>query len=168
MSKRKIIPIHNCVFLFYFSFQSMNHHSFMRRGLKGGQETPPTCARTEVSRVCEIIIFIFRTVPITYSFSCWETFQSVAAGKISLRQQVVFISGESLLFHHSVVRFFVNPWTVACQAPLFKEFSRQEYQSGLPFPSPGDLPNLGTESMSVTLAGRFFTTEPPGKPLHEG
>lgn len=71
----------------YFSFQSTNHHSFMRRGLKGGQETPPVCARTEVGGVCEII-FIFRTVPITNSFSCWETFQSVA-GKISLKQQLL-------------------------------------------------------------------------------
>ena len=151
----------------YFSFQSMNHHSFTRRGLRG-QETPPVCARTEVGVVCEIIIFIFRTVPITYSFSCWETFPSVAAGKISLRQQVAFISGQSLLLHHSIVWLFVTPWTVVCQAPLFKQFSRQEYWSGLPFPSPGDLPNPGAEPMSVTLAGRFLPTEPPGKPLHEG
>ena len=43
-------------------------------------------------------------------------------------------------------------------------FPRQEYWSGLPFPSPGDLPNPGIESGSPTLAGRFFTTEPPGKP----
>ena len=59
-------------------------------------------------------------------------------------------------------------WTVACQGPLFNEYSRQEYQIGLPFPSPGDLPDPGTEPMSVTLAGRFFPTEPPEKPLHEG
>ena len=38
---------------------------------------------------------------------------------------------------------FTTPWTVACQAPLSKEFSRQEYWSGLPFPTPGDLPNQG-------------------------
>ena len=44
-------------------------------------------------------------------------------------------------------------------------FPRQEYWSGLPFPSPGDLPKPGTESGSSALAGRFFTTEPPGKPL---
>ena len=42
-------------------------------------------------------------------------------------------------------------------------FSRQEYWSGLAFPSPGDLPNLGMEPVSPALAGRFFTTEPPGK-----
>ena len=44
-------------------------------------------------------------------------------------------------------------------------FSRQEYWSGLSFPSPGDLPYPGIEPMSPTLAGRFFTTEPPEKPL---
>ena len=42
-------------------------------------------------------------------------------------------------------------------------FSRQDYWSGLPFPSPGDLPDPGTEPMSLTLADGFFTTEPPGK-----
>ena len=58
------------------------------------------------------------------------------------------------------------PWTVARQAPLSLEFSRQEYWSGLPFPSPGDLPHGGTERASPTLAGRFFTNKPPGKPLN--
>ena len=58
---------------------------------------------------------------------------------------------------------FVTPWTVACQAPLSMGFPRQEYWSGLPFPSPGDLPNPGTEPVSPALAGRFFTIEPEGK-----
>ena len=58
----------------------------------------------------------------------------------------------------------MTPWTVAHQAPLSMEFSRQEYQSGLPFPSPGDLSDPGITLASPTLAGRFFTTEPPGKP----
>ena len=65
-------------------------------------------------------------------------------------------------------QFFVTPWTAARQAPLSMEFSRQEYCSGLPLSSPGDLPNSGiepTSPASPTLAGRFFTTEPPGKPL---
>ena len=44
------------------------------------------------------------------------------------------------------------------------EFSRQEYWSGLPFPTPGDLPCSGTESVSPVLAGGFFTTAPPGNP----
>ena len=55
----------------------------------------------------------------------------------------------------------VTPWTITLQAPLSMRFSRQEYWSGLPFPSPGDLPNPGTEPASLkscALAGRFFTT----------
>ena len=52
---------------------------------------------------------------------------------------------------------FVIPGTVARQAPLFMEFSRQEYCSGLPFPSLGDLPHSEIESASPELAGGFFT-----------
>ena len=48
-------------------------------------------------------------------------------------------------------RLFVTPWTVACQAPPSMGFSRQEYWSGLPFPSPGDLPNPGIEPGSPVL-----------------
>ena len=51
----------------------------------------------------------------------------------------------------------VAPWTVACQAPLSMGFPRQEYWSGLSFPSPGDLPDPGMESVSPALAGGFFT-----------
>ena len=51
----------------------------------------------------------------------------------------------------SCVRLFVTPWTVAHQDPPFMEFSRQEYWSGLPFPSPGDLPNPGIEHGSPAL-----------------
>ena len=58
----------------------------------------------------------------------------------------------------------VTPWMVARQTPLSMEFSRQEYWSGLPFPSPGDLPNPGIKPGSPALAGGFFTTEPPRKP----
>jgi len=54
-------------------------------------------------------------------------------------------------------------------APLSMGFPRQEYWNGLPFPPPGDLPNPGTEPaspVSPALAGRFFTTEPAGKPMY--
>ena len=60
--------------------------------------------------------------------------------------------------------FFVTPWSVVFQAPLSMGFPRQEYRSKLPFLPPGDLPDPGIEPMSPGLAGRFFTTEPPGKP----
>ena len=59
---------------------------------------------------------------------------------------------------------FATPWTVAHQAALSMGLPRQEYQSGLLFPSPGDPLNPGANSTSHALAGRFFTTEPPGKP----
>ena len=53
-----------------------------------------------------------------------------------------------MLSHFSRVRIFVTPeWTVACQAPLSMEFSRQEYWSGLPFPSPGGLPDPGSAAL---------------------
>ena len=54
-------------------------------------------------------------------------------------------------------------WTVACQAPLSMRFPKQEYWSELPFPPPRDLPNPEIEPRSPVLAGRFFTTKPPGK-----
>ena len=63
---------------------------------------------------------------------------------------------------------FAGPWTVAHQAPLSMEFSKQEYWSGLPLPPPEDLPNPGikpTSNVSPRLAGGLFTTEPPGKHL---
>ena len=55
-----------------------------------------------------------------------------------------------MLSHFSLVQLFATPWTVACQAPLSMGFSRQEYWSGLPFPTPGDLPNTGIETVSLT------------------
>ena len=54
--------------------------------------------------------------------------------------------------------------TVAHQAPLSMGFAKQEYWSGLPFPPSEDLPDPGLKPRSPALAGRFFTTEPPGKP----
>ena len=62
----------------------------------------------------------------------------------------------------SRVQFFSTPWTTAHQAPLSMGFPRQGYWSGLPFPSPGDLPDPRIKTGSLALAG-FFTSEPPGK-----
>ena len=66
----------------------------------------------------------------------------------------------------SRVRLFATPWTIARQAPLSMGFPREEYWSELPFPSPGDLPDPEIKPSSPALAGGFFTTEPPGKPLY--
>ena len=64
----------------------------------------------------------------------------------------------------SHVWLFVTPCTVACQASPSTGFSRQEYWSGLPFPSPGELPNPGIESGSPTLQVDSLLYEPPGNP----
>ena len=64
----------------------------------------------------------------------------------------------------SRVWLFATPWTVTRQAPLSMGFPRQEDQSGLPFPSPGDSPTPGIEPAFPALAGGLFTTEPPGEP----
>ena len=62
---------------------------------------------------------------------------------------------------------FETPWTVAHRAPLSMGFPRQESWSGLPFPSPGDLPNPGVEPASpIQLACGFVASEPAGKPLN--
>ena len=69
-----------------------------------------------------------------------------------------------LLEVFSCVGLFMTPWTVALQAPLSLEISRQEYWSGLPFPFPEDLPTLRIESVShksLALMGGFFTIDPP-------
>ena len=65
----------------------------------------------------------------------------------------------------SRVRLFATPWTVAYQAPPSMGFSRQEYWSGLPIPSPGDLPNLRVKPGSLVLQADSLPFEPPGEPI---
>ena len=62
----------------------------------------------------------------------------------------------------SRVQRFVTPWTIAYQAPPSMEFSRQENWDGLPFPSPGDLPNPGIEPRSPALQSDALSSEPLG------
>ena len=69
-----------------------------------------------------------------------------------------------LLFSHQVTSNSLQPHGLDCQTPLSTGFPRQEYQSSLSFPSPGDLPNQVLNP--CLLAGRFFTIEPPGKPIY--
>ena len=85
-----------------------------------------------------------------------------SAGVQSLTQPASGPHSVSWLLSH--VRLLVTPWTVAHQAPLSMEFSRQEYWSGFPFLSPGDLPNPGIKPASPASAGGFSTTASPGKP----
>ena len=81
-----------------------------------------------------------------------------------------------MLSHFSRVRLFATPWTVARQAPLCPwDFPRQEYWSGLPYPTPGDLPDPGIDPMSLSsksllstaLAGGLFTTSATWEALNE-
>ena len=72
-------------------------------------------------------------------------------------------TSESETASHSVVsNSFVTPWIVAHQASLSMEFPRQEYWSGLPFPSPGDLPDPGIKPRPPTLQVNSLPSEPPG------
>ena len=73
--------------------------------------------------------------------------------------------GECMLNRFSCVEHFMTLWTVACQAPLSMEFSRQEYWSGLPCPPLGDLSDPGIKPQSPTLQAHSLLSEPPGKGL---
>ena len=80
--------------------------------------------------------------------------------KVKIRTKTLFIYYKLVVKSLGRVRLFVIPWTVACQAPLSMEFSRQEYSSGLPSPSPGESfwPSDQTHVSCVScIAGRFFT-----------
>ena len=83
-------------------------------------------------------------------------------------QHLLFVDFFSLSFFFflkllSRVRLFVTPWAIAYHAPPSMGFSREEYWSGLPFPSPGDLPISGIEPGSPTFQAEALTSEPPGK-----
>ena len=67
----------------------------------------------------------------------------------------------------SRVQLFATPWTVACQVPLPLEFSRQEYWSGSPFFSPGDLPDPGIKLRPPSLQADSSPSKPPGNPLSQ-
>ena len=68
-------------------------------------------------------------------------------------------TGDGLIVSH--VRLFATPWTVAHKAPQSMEFSRQEYWSGLPFPSPGDLPDPGINPGSPALSHQGSPSDTP-------
>ena len=84
----------------------------------------------------------------TFTFLCLFSFPYPYTGKKKIVAVVQWLSP---------VQLFATPWTVAGQAPLFVGFSREDYWSGLPCPSPGDLPDPGMEPGSPALAGKFFT-----------
>ena len=102
-----------------------------------------------------------------FSWACW-VLEYLTLWSVYSKHFVHFldycISFYHLLFNRTVVSdSFGTPWAVTHKAPLSVGFPRQEYWSGLPFPSPGDFPNPGIELGSPALQA-FFTTKPPGKP----
>ena len=111
---------------------------------------------TSGSSELEKVGSIFLQVSLFLISENWEIFDLVIKYYIHILQWKVKVK---LL---SSVRLFVTLWTVAHQAPLSMEFSRQEYWSGLPFPSPGDLPNPGIKPRSPTLQADALTSELPG------
>ena len=103
---------------------------------------------------------------IHYKFLCGHMFSILLS--IIPKDRISGSYGNSLFDFYEVkslsrVRLFVTPWTVACQAPLSMGFSRQEYCSELPFPSPKDLSKTEIEPTSPAFAGGFFTAGPPGR-----
>ena len=78
---------------------------------------------------------------------------------------LLYLISYVVVSHHAMSNSFAAPWTIDHEAPLSMGFPKQEYWDGLPFASTGDLLDLGLETASLALEGRFFTTEPPGKPI---
>ena len=108
-------------------------------------------------------IFLTQGSNIGRFFSIWATREAYYCQWLSLFFKEASFSNvcvKSL----SCVRLFATRETVARKAPLPMGFSRQEYWSGLPFPSPGDLPNPGIEPGSPALQAEALSSEPPGKP----
>ena len=95
--------------------------------------------------------------------SCCLTSQVHSRTGILPQEELYLRSHPCMHISHSVMSDFVTPWTVTHQVPLSMEFSRQEYWSGLPFPSPGDLPNAGIKPGSPALQTDSLPSEPPGK-----
>ena len=89
----------------------------------------------------------------------------ICIGQFWLDYDAMHACMDAQLLSH--VQLFATPWTIAHQAHLSMEFSRQEYWSGLPFLPPGDCPNPGIRPVSPALAGWFFTTEPLGSPDYD-
>ena len=117
---------------------------------------------TVSSRSC--FCWLYTDFGIDYLVTCLCRVMSCVVGKGCFLWPVLSLREKSL----SRVRLFATPWTVAYQAPLSMRFSRQEYWSGLPFPSPGDLPDPGIEPRSPALESDALTSEPPGKPHIRG
>ena len=108
----------------------------------------------------------FTIFPLEVEVSLLHYFKNIIIFHIECIKAFIY-TFTSFKYHNLLthVQLFAIPWTAACQAPLSMEFFRQEYWSGLPFPSPGDLPHPGIESRSPVLQADSLPSEPPGKSL---
>ena len=98
------------------------------------------------------------------TWTMWHERSSDLLNQEIVIERVIWeVKSERWLLRH--VRRFVTPWTVSCQAPLSMGFSRQDYWSGLPLPSTGDLPDPGIKPRSSELQTDSLPSEPPGKPI---
>ena len=118
--------------------------------------------------MCLGVFLLGFILPGTLCASCWLC-PFPCSGRFQLLSLQIFSQVLSLFFWSEVkllsrVWLFVTLWTVAHQAPQSMEFSRQEYWSGSPFPSPGDLPIPGIEPGSPALQADALPSEPSGKP----
>ena len=107
-----------------------------------------------------IICFIYISRPLITHLGITGIINSFA---VSTNEWLEVVGMYAQLLSHA--QHFATQWTITHQDPLSMEFFRQDYWSGLPFPTPGYLPNPGIERTllaSPALAGRFFTTAPPG------
>ena len=114
--------------------------------------------------LCNDHAAIYKSSENRYVYDDRETQDSAMLLKLSKIFWCIWDGFPGFYYVLSRVLFFVTPWTVAHQIPLSMGFPRQEYWSGLLFPSPRDLPDPGIKPESPALAGRFFTTALPGKP----
>ena len=112
------------------------------------------------TRIMSIVLSLFlrKYLPVGSSYASTLPKVKTTHGNTYFPENVVDVVSSL-----SLVWLLATPWTISHQDPLTMGFLREEHYSGLPFPSPGDIPDPGIEPMSPELTGGFFTTEPPGK-----
>ena len=129
--------------------------------------SPSICHEVMGLDVMILVFWMLSFKPI-FSLSSFTFIKGLFSSSLLSAIRVVSSAYLRLLIFLSRVQLFVIPWTVAQQVPLSTGFSRQEYWSGLPLPSPGHLPNPGIEPGSPALHTDSLLSEPQGKPLNIG
>ena len=127
-------------------------------GLGGGWGDCVSCEKTSLTRIIKNNTRAFHGGPVVGNLPCNAGDMGSIPGQEPGIPRVCVCVCESL----SQVQLFATLWTVACQAPLSMEFSRQEYWTGLLFPSPGDFSDPGIEPRSPALQAESLPSEPPG------